>query len=141
MAICVPSPGFESEPAPVMNTTPLIDLMLVLIVMFIVSVPIATHKVPLDLGGGPPTTERPPVHRLDIDTAGRLSWDGQPIPDGELAERLAVHAADPSLPELHIAAQAETRYERVDEILAEVGRAGITRMGLIGNERFAEMMD
>ena len=50
-------------------------------------------------------------------------------------------ASDPADPELHIAADGETRYERVDETLAEIGRAGITRMGFVGNERFAEMMD
>ena len=131
----------EAEPGPVMNTTPLIDLMLVLLVMFIVSIPIATHKVPLDIGEGLPQPEPPPAHRLDIDVAGRLFWDGRPIGNAELPPMLARHAADPSQPELHIAPDAETRYERVDQVLADVGRAGITRMGLIGNERFAEMMD
>ena len=131
----------EAEPGPAMNTTPLIDLMLVLLVMFIVSIPIATHEVPLDAPTGTPPSEPAPSHRLDIDVAGRLFWDGRPISDSRLRSVLARHAADPSEPELHIAAQAETRYERVDQILADVGRAGITRMGLIGNEGFAKMMD
>ena len=129
------------QPAPVMNTTPLIDLMLVLLVMFIVSVPIATHKVPLDVGAGKVIDERRLVHRLDLDAAGRLAWDGQPIEEAALAPRLARLAADPSNPELHISAAAETRYERVDETLAAVARAGVTRMGFVGNERFAAMLD
>ena len=129
-----------AEPEPTINTTPLIDLMLVLIVMFIVSVPIATHKVPLDLPSGPLGAPAP-VHRLDLDAAGRLSWDGRPIGDAALPPLLAQLAADPSEPELHIAADAETRYERVDGILAMIARAGIRRMGFVGNERFARMME
>ena len=129
------------QPVPVMNTTPLIDLMLVLLVMFIVSVPIATHKVPLDVGAGRPTEDTRPVHRLDLDAAGQLYWDGQPIAQAALAPRLVLIAADPAGPELHISAAAETRYERVDETLAIVGRAGVTRMGFVGNERFAATLD
>ena len=129
------------QPAPVMNTTPLIDLMLVLLVMFIVSVPIATHKVPLDVGAGERPERQRLVHRLDLDAAGQLYWDGQPIAQAALAPRLARLAADPADPELHISAAAETRYERVDETLAAVARAGVTRMGFVGNERFAAMLD
>jgi biopolymer transport protein ExbD len=129
------------DPAPAMNTTPLIDLMLVLLIMFIVSVPIATHKVPLDVPPPVPGADRRLVHRLDIDAAGNLSWDGLAIGDGQLAQRLGAMAADPAAPELHVAADAETRYARVDAILAQIARAGIDRMGLVGNERFARMMD
>ena len=130
------------QPGPVINTTPLIDLMLVLLVMLIVSIPIATHKMPLDLPRPAPVTGTPPpVHRLDIDAAGRLSWDGRAIADAELGRRLARMAADPAAPVLHFAADAETRYERVDETLAVVLRAGITRMGFVGNDRFFRMLD
>jgi len=136
-----PAPGL-AEPAPLINTTPLIDLLLVLLVMFIVSVPIATHKVPLDLPGGAPPAERGPiVHRIDLDAAGRLFWDGRPIGEAELPGLLARMAAGPADAELHIAAEAETRYERVDETLAAVARAGISRMGFVGNERFAASLD
>jgi biopolymer transport protein ExbD len=130
-----------AEPEPTINTTPLIDLMLVLLVMFIISIPVATHEVPMDLPGGVPPPTRPAAHRLDLDSAGRLFWDGQPIADAALAPRLARMAADPAAPELHIAADAETRYERVDETLAAVRRAGVTRLGFVGNERFAGMLD
>lgn len=129
------------QPEPVMNTTPLIDLMLVLLVMFIVSVPIATHKVPLDVGAGVPAERRPIVHRLEIDASGALAWDGRAIAGEALAPLLARIARDPVRPELHIAAAAETRYERVDQILADVARAGVTRMGFVGNERFAGSLD
>ena len=132
----------EAEPGPVMNTTPLIDLMLVLLVMFIVSIPIATQEVPLDLPDvDPPPSESMPAHRLDLDASGRLFWNGRPIADSALPDLLVQVAADPAEPELHIAADSETRYERVDETLAVVLRAGVTRMGFVGNERFATMMD
>ena len=130
----------EVEPISVINTTPLIDLMLVLLIMFILSVPVATHKLPLDLpttGGGP----QPAFHRLSLDAAGRFYWNGQAIADSELRPRLAAVAADPAEPELQIAADAETRYERVDQTLAVVRRAGITRLGFVGNERFAASLD
>ncbi|HEX8641873.1 MAG TPA: biopolymer transporter ExbD [Allosphingosinicella sp.] len=130
---------FETPPA--MNTTPLIDLMLVLLVMFIVSIPVATHKVPLDLPAGTPTQREILVHRLDVDAAGNLFWNGRAIPDAALAARLAEVATDASEPELHIAADAETRYERVDEILAAIRRAGVPKLGFVGNERFAAMLD
>ena len=131
-----------AEPAPAINTTPLIDLMLVLLVMFIVSVPVATHKVPLDLPPpGPTAPTRPVIHRLDLDAGGNLSWDGRPIADAQLAPRLARMAADPARPELHVAVHADTRYERVDETLAAIRRAGIGRMGFVGNERFAGALD
>ena len=129
------------QPAPVMNTTPLIDLMLVLLVMFIVSVPIATHKVPLDVGAGSTSQRRPIVHRLEIDAAGALAWDGRPISGSALAPLLAQMGREAGAPELHIAANGETRYERVDEVLAAVARAGITRTGFVGNERFAATLD
>jgi biopolymer transport protein ExbD len=116
--------------------------MLVLLVMFIVSIPIATHKVPLDLPNGPQRDTAPVLaHRLGIDAAGALSWDGRAVADAQLTPLLAQLAADPAEPELHIAADAETRYERVDQLLAAIARAGVTRMGFVGNERFAEMMD
>jgi biopolymer transport protein ExbD len=76
-----------------------------------------------------------------LDAAGHLSWDGRPISDAQLPSILARHAADPAEPELHIAAAAETRYERVDQLLAAILRAGITRTGFVGNDRFAQMMD
>lgn len=129
------------ETPPVINTTPLIDLMLVLLVMFIVSIPVATHNVPLDLPTGPPRAGPALSHRLGLDAGGTLFWNGRAIPDVALRARLAQLASDPAMPELHIAAHAETRYERVDEILAQVRRAGVTKLGFVGNERFAEMLD
>jgi biopolymer transport protein ExbD len=135
-----PRPIRIPDVGPTINTTPLIDLMLVLLVMLILSIPMITHKVPLDLPPPGPATPSP-VHRLDIDSAGGFRWDGRPIADSGLAPRLARLARDPAHPVLHLAADAETRYERVDETLAEVLRAGITRLGFVGNERYRRMLD
>jgi biopolymer transport protein ExbD len=97
--------------------------------------------VPLDLPGRPTVERDPIVHRIDLDGAGRLFWNGRAIGEAELPALLARMAADPVDAELHIAAAAETRYERVDETLATVARAGISRMGFVGNERFAASLD
>jgi len=133
-----------AEPISTINTTPLIDLMLVLLIMFILAVPVATHKVPLDLptGAAPPDPGPPPiVHRLSLDAAGRLDWNGRAVSDRQAQALLAQLARDPSDPELHINVDPETRYERVDIILAEIRRAGVTRLGFVGNERFARALD
>ena len=129
--------GDDALPISEINTTPLVDVMLVLLIMFIITIPMTSHKVPVDLptsGGGTP----PPAHRLDLDAAGRLYWDGQAISAGTLEARLAAFAADPRQPALHMNADAETRYERFDETLAAVRRAGIARLGFVGQNRFAD---
>jgi len=128
-------PRGDFAPIATINTTPLIDVMLVLLIMFIIVIPVASHKVPLDL---PPTDRAPPpVHRLDIAASGALAWDGAPLPAAALPARLAAMAADPDRPVLHLNAAAEARYGEVDRILAEIGRARISRMGLVDNRRFA----
>jgi len=128
----------EPQPFSAINTTPLIDVMLVLLIMMILTIPLSTHSVPIDLPTiGTPDGPPPPVHRLDIDMAGTLSWDGAPIAEAALAARLAAMRDDPARPVLHMKTAAETRYERFDQILAEVKRAGIDRLGFVGNERFA----
>ena len=139
-----PRPIVVYQPGPMINTTPLIDLMLVLIVMLILAIPVSTHKMPIDLPGPPdvtPLAPPPPTHRLDIDAIGRLAWDGSGVTEAQLAARLAAMARDPAVPVLFFAPDAETRYERVDETLALVMRAGVTRLGFVGNDRFNRMLD
>jgi len=125
-----------------MNTTPLIDVMLVLLVMFIITIPLATHKVAVDmpsetLGSGVP----PPVHLLEIDAAGGLAWDAAPISAAALQPRIAAMLADPAAPVLHLKTDGATRYERFDETLAVIKKAGVTRLGFVGNEAFARAID
>ncbi len=127
----------ETEPLMDINTTPLIDVMLVLLIMFIITVPIGTHKVPLDLPQGVPPQSEPVVHRLELDAAGRISLDGRPLPDAELPQRLATIGAEPGSV-LQLRAEGKTPYERFDQVLAAIKRAGIDRLGMVGNERFVE---
>ena len=124
----------DSEPIRDLNTTPLIDVMLVLLVMFIITIPIATHKVELDLPTG---HGEPKIFRLDMDSAGRLSWDGAPLAEAQLPDRLAaVREAGPDAT-LEFRADGESRYEDFDRVLAKLKRSGISSLGLVGNERFA----
>ncbi|MDQ8756966.1 biopolymer transporter ExbD [Sphingosinicella sp. LHD-64] len=136
------APREDYSPIAAINTTPLIDMMLVLLIMFIMAIPLSTHKVPLDL---PPPVPGPvdtrPVHRLDIDLGGRAIWNGRPVTDDELRQRLTAAAADPAGPALHFNPHSEARYERVDQILADVRRAGIDRLGLVDSERYATAID
>ena len=122
------------------NTTPLIDVMLVLLIMFIITIPVASHKVPLDL---PRPDPRPLPHRsfhqLDIAANGNLSWNGAALPADQLEGKLLQLAADPGLPELRLNAHSEARFERIDQILAQIRLANIGRLGFIGNERYRQV--
>jgi biopolymer transport protein ExbD len=134
-------PSFAAEagaPMSELNTTPLIDVMLVLLIMFIITIPITTHKVPLDLPNGVSDQQvEPVVHRLNLDPVGRISLDGMSLSPAELPSRLRAIAGE-SESELHLRAEAETPYDSFDRVLAAVKRAGITRLGLVDNERFAK---
>jgi biopolymer transport protein ExbD len=121
------------EPVPFsgINVTPFIDVMLVLLIVMILSIPTMTHKVPIDLPvGGDPALEVP--HKLAIDRGGALYWDGKPIGDAALPGALAGLKADPQ-GVLHMQTDPEARYERFDSVLAVVKRAGIERLGFVGN--------
>jgi biopolymer transport protein ExbD len=141
MARIVSPPQSEFVPIAAINTTPLIDMMLVILIMLIVSIPMTTHKVPLDLPRSAPVPRVPPIHRLAIQPSGALSWDGQALAVAALPARLAAFQADPAEPVLELLPDGEARYERVDQVLAEIRRAGVTRLGFVGNERFAGGMD
>jgi biopolymer transport protein ExbD len=126
------------QPIGALNTTPLIDVMLVLLIMFIVTIPVMTHSVKIDMSQGDPplAAVEPETHRLAMDPAGRLSWDGVPIAEAALPARLAAFRAAAPDGILHFRAEADTRYEDFDRVLAEVKRAGIARLGFLGNDRF-----
>jgi len=136
-------PPDDHAPIATLNTTPLIDVMLVLLIMFIIVVPVASHKVPLDLPQGPPPAipAPPPVHRLDILANGSLRWDGHPVGGASLPARFRALAADPARPELHLNPEAEANYGQVDIILAQIRRAGVSRLGFLDNQRFAAALD
>ena len=139
----IPAYGAPAEaPMSELNTTPLIDVMLVLLIMFIITIPITTHKVPLDLPQRPPVTlpEKPVIHMLELDAAGGISLDGASISLAELPARLAAIQAGP-VSDLLLRAHGEAPYDRFDHVMATVKRAGVTRLGMVGNERFVPALD
>lgn len=127
------------EPMASINITPLIDVMLVLLIMMILTIPVMTHKVTIDLPSRGPALPIPPekMHRLDIAATGALTLDGVVTSEGSLPARLAPLAADREAL-LTVNADAQSRYETFDRVLATIKRAGVTRLGFTGNDRFAE---
>jgi biopolymer transport protein ExbD len=121
------------------NTTPLIDVMLVLLIMLIITIPIQTHKVPIDLPVSAPR-EVPirQANKLAIDAGGGLFWNGDPISEPVLAATLDRMTAMPEQPELQLQPDSEARYDVVDRVLALIKRANVQALGVIGNERYAQ---
>jgi len=125
------------------NTTPLIDVMLVLLIMLIITIPMQTHAVKLDMPNGapPPTNDAPPpVVEIAIDFDGTITWNGQVVPDRQTLEwRIKTEAVDPAVqPEVHVRPNKLATYKYVAEVLASAQRLGVTKIGVIGNEQFAD---
>lgn len=131
-----------AQPAPIkdLNMTPLIDVLLVLLVMIIVTIPIQVHKIPVDLPQGPSGVERPVV-RLDVGADGACRWNGTKVARESLPARFRVIAADPAQPVLHVAADGTARYDAFAHALSDARKAGITRLGMVDNARFLNGMD
>jgi len=129
----------DGEPMMEMNTTPLIDVMLVLLIMFIITIPIQTHAVKIDLPQNAPPTDSvidPVKNKVAIDPAGIITWNGAPIDLLTLRQYLQQSLRLPVEPELQFQPNAATRYVTVDEVLAEIKRAGVTKLGFVGNEQY-----
>jgi len=122
------------EPLSTINTTPMIDVMLVLIIMMIMSLPARTHLVPIELpAGGAAIGTPPPVHRLTITESGNYLWDSAPLTTEGLSLRLAAFHADPAGPVLHVETNQAARYDVFDRTMAMIKRAGIGKIGFVGN--------
>ena len=129
------------EPLPMLelNMTPLIDVLLVLIIMFIITIPIQSDAVKIDLPGAPPHVLQPDkVHNLlSIDPDGTARWNGTVASDRDLMATLVATQVMEPQPELHLRPDAAARYARVDAVLAMTKRAHVTAMGFVGNEAYA----
>jgi len=121
------------------NTTPLIDVMLVLLIMLIITIPIQLHTVQLNLPvGNPPPPPKPPVVvNVDVDFDGTIYWNGSTVPDRNRLELyLQQVAAEPEQPEIHLRPNKLATYKYVAEVMASAQRLGVTKIGLVGNEQF-----
>ncbi|MEN3746493.1 biopolymer transporter ExbD [Sphingomonas sp. HF-S3] len=129
----------DGEPMNEMNTTPLIDVMLVLLIMFIITIPIQTHAVKIDLPQtpkNPTTTVEPTKNKIFIDANGNVFWNSQQVDDITLQQYLeATKSIDPE-PELHFQPAPDAKYDKVDHVLAIVKRANVTKLGFVGNDQY-----
>jgi biopolymer transport protein ExbD len=132
--------GAEGEPMMDINTTPLIDVMLVLLIMFIITIPIQSHAVKIDLPQDQETQTPPPIdpvkNKIVVDPSGAILWNGTPVDPVTLRQYLDITTTMTPTPELHLQPHPEARYEVVDEVLAIVKRANVTAFGFVGNEAY-----
>jgi biopolymer transport protein ExbD len=132
----------SAEPEVMMdiNTTPLIDVMLVLLIMLIITIPAQLHSVNLDMpvNTNQPKKVEPVVIKIDVDAGSVVSWNGKPMGSrGELTQKLTEAAAMQPQPELHIRSHAKAKYEAVAGVMANAQRLGLTKLGIVGSEKFA----
>ena len=129
----------DGEPMMEMNTTPLIDVMLVLLIMFIITIPIQTHAVKVDLPQNSPQNA-PPVepqkNKLYIDANNNIFWNSVQIDDLTLRQYLDASLQQDPEPELHFQPDPNARYDVVDRVLAIVKRANVSKLGFVGNEQY-----
>jgi biopolymer transport protein ExbD len=129
----------EKPPIMDINTTPLIDVLLVLLIMFIITIPLQSHAVKLDLPSGPPPQQvlDPIRNKVVITAAGAVLWNGSPVSLDGLRQNLTLTTQMAPAPELHLQPQPDARYALVDEVLAVTKRAQVTNVGFVGNEQYA----
>jgi len=141
MAMNLGSGGGEHDVMVDINTTPLIDVMLVLLIMLIITIPIQTHAVKLNMpvGNPPPPTKPPEVVQIDVDFDGTILWNGLTVPDHPTLEgKLQGVATNPDQPEVHLRPNKLVKYRYVAEVLASAQRLGVTKIGIVGNEQFVK---
>ena len=140
MSMQTASDNAEGEPMMDINTTPLIDVMLVLLIMFIITIPIQTHAVKLDLPVNQPNQAPPPINpvknTVTINAQDVIMWNGAPVSPPQLRAYLEQTQQMSPIPELHLQPDATARYEVVDQVLAITKRAHVQKMGFVGNEYY-----
>ncbi len=140
MTMQTTSDNSSGEPMMDINTTPLIDVMLVLLIMLIITIPIQTHAVKLDLPVNQPNQPPPPIDPVKnivvITHDGKILWNGNPVSQPQLRQYLDITQQMNPVPELHLQPEASARYVLVDEVLAVTKQAHVQKMGFVGNEYY-----
>ena len=140
MSMQTTSDNADGEPMLDVNVTPLIDVMLVLLIMFIITIPIQTHAVKLDLPVNQPNQNPPPIdpvkNVLSINAQDQVLWNGSPVSLPQLRAYLDTTQQMNPVPELHLQPDATARYEMVDKVLAVTKQAHVQKMGFVGNEYY-----
>ena len=129
------------EPMIDINTTPLIDVMLVLLIMLIITIPVQLHSVNLNMptGNPPANAVKPEVLRIDIDATGTVLWNGEAVTQrAELERRMVEQAGHPVQPEVHLRPDRRANYEIVAGVLASAQRSGLSKIGILGSEQFVQ---
>jgi biopolymer transport protein ExbD len=118
---------------PEINTTPLVDVMLVLLIIFIITIPVINHNVKIDLprASAQPNEMKPENVNLDIDASGQLFWNNERIDADQLKSLIAVAAQKVPQPELHLRAERTTQYERVAQVMAAAQNGGLSKIGFV----------
>ena len=141
MAMNVGSPGGDQDVMVEMNTTPLIDVMLVLLVMLIITIPIQTHAVKLNMPNpnAKPPIVQPVVHTLAIDFDGSITWDGQAVTNmKDLDTRFTQVAQQDNQDEIHVSPNRLAKYDTVAQVLADASRIGVKKIGFTGEEQYVQ---
>src|SRR3982751_1703100 len=140
MAMQTTGDNRSAEPMMEINTTPLIDVMLVLLIMLIITIPVQTHAVKLDLPVNQPNQTPPPIdpvkNTVTINAQDQVLWNGVPVSEEQLRAYLDATQQMNPVPELHLQPDATARYETVDKVLAVTKKAHVQKMGFVGNEYY-----
>jgi biopolymer transport protein ExbD len=140
MAMQTTTDNSSGDPMMDINMTPLIDVMLVLLIMFIITIPIQTHAVKLDLPVDSPNNTPPPIdpvkNKVVVTANGQILWNGAALNQDQLRQYLEASQQINPIPELHLQPEPEAKYELVDEVLAITKRAHVEKMGFVGNEAY-----
>jgi biopolymer transport protein ExbD len=126
-----------TKPMSELNITPLIDVLLVLLVMLMITIPISTHKVELDLPiAGPGAIKLPPINTLHLSATGATTWNGKSLARDDLKANLRSMASDPSKPQLRLQTDASASYDDFDHLIATVKRSGVQKLSFVGNKQY-----
>jgi biopolymer transport protein ExbD len=143
MAMQTTTDNLKGEPMMDMNVVPLIDVLLVLLIMFIITIPVQSHAVKLDLPvqqeNQPPPPIEPDKNKVVVSANGQILWNGSPVNQTQLRQYLERTQQMNPIPELHLQPDATARYVLVDEVLAITKKAHVQKMGFVGNEYYTQV--